>query len=157
MIRGHPPYVAICEAVIKAEKNGMIAMVFENGQDLPVHLVLCDGPCVSFVRVRRMKYPRFSVKDIEAACRNDIALLREISVTDEIFRELWVRGPDRRWHRYLVLPDAIEELDGFDDDGDEKPAEGKVPPSPPVFRDMYRTGQEDEEPEQRVAANGKSP
>ncbi len=56
MIRGHPPYVAICEAVVKAEKYGMIALVLEPGQDQPVHFVLCDGLCVSFVRVRRLKY-----------------------------------------------------------------------------------------------------
>jgi len=139
MIRGRLPYVAIAEAALKAEKHGMTALVLEIDQEQPIHIVLCDGPCVSFIRVRRMKYPRYSTTEIAQLCKNDIAALREIGVTEEVFRELWVRGSDkRRWRRYLILPDAIEELDGFDDDGDRKPVKGKASPSPPaVFAEHY--------------------
>jgi len=40
-------------------------------------------------------------------------------VAQEIFRELWVRGPDREWHRYLVLPGSREILDNRDDPGSD--------------------------------------
>jgi hypothetical protein len=56
-------------------------------------------------------------------------------VTPEIFRELWVRGPDRHWYRYLVLPDSIEVLE--DDDDDEDPGAGVALPPPPVFVPYY--------------------
>ena len=128
MMNGHPPFVAIQEAARRAEKEGMIPLILEAGQDLPVHFVLCDRYCVSFVRVRRLKYPGFAPEEIAISCARDVEALREIAVMEEIFRELWVRGPDRSWHRYLVLRDEIEELEGWDND--EKDPEG-VPPSPP--------------------------
>jgi hypothetical protein len=30
-----------------------------------------------------------------------------------IIRELWVRGPERAWHRYRILPETIEEVIGI--------------------------------------------
>ena len=33
-----------------------------------------------------------------------------LPVPEGIYRELWVRGPGRAWHRYLVLPESVEEL-----------------------------------------------
>jgi hypothetical protein len=67
------------------------------------------------------------------SCKNDIAALRAIAITQEIFRELWVRGPGRHWYRYLVLPDTILILDDEEDDDENKKQEGSgaVPPSPP--------------------------
>jgi hypothetical protein len=106
-------------------------MVFllEPEGDLPFHFVICDRDCISLVRVRRLKYPGYEVAAIEQSCKNDIAALRAVSVTPEIFRELWVRGPDRHWYRYLVLKDGIEPLEnGHDDDREE--TEGSLLPSP---------------------------
>ena len=115
MTRGHPPYVAIGEATRKAKARGLVVFCLDPEGDLPFHFVTCDQNIISLIRVRRLKYPGFDIASIETSCKNDIALLRAIPVTQEIFRELWVRGPDRHWYRYLVLPDSIE----FLEDGDE--------------------------------------
>ncbi|HOX35959.1 MAG TPA: hypothetical protein PLO06_09725 [Methanoregulaceae archaeon] len=123
MIRGHPPYVAIDEAARKARSWGLIALVLGPGQNPPFHFILCEKPCVSFVRVRRLKYPRFAPAEIAVSCRRDIAEIRAMDIPQEIFRELWVRGSNRQWHRYLILADAIEELDGFDDDNQDPKVE----------------------------------
>jgi len=132
--RGHPPHVAIGEAEHKARARGLMVFALEPEGDLPFHFVICDRDCISLVRVRRLKYPGYGVGAIEASCKNDIALLRAIPVTPEIFRELWVRGPDRHWYRYLVLPGSIEVLEDEDDTGDKYRQEGgAVPPSPPPF------------------------
>lgn len=131
MTRGRPPHVAIGEAERKARAKGLMVFALEPEGDLPFHFVICDRDCISLVRVRRLKYPGYKVAAIEQSCKNDIAALRAVPVTPEIFRELWVRGPDRHWYRYLVLPDSIGILE--DDDDDEDPAAGVAPPPPPVF------------------------
>jgi hypothetical protein len=134
MIRGHPPHVAIGEAERKARAKGLMVFAVEPEGDLPVHLVICDRDYISLVRVRRLKYPGYDVPDIEQSCKNDIAALRAIPVTPEIFRELWVRGPDRHWYRYLVLPGSVEILEDDDDTDDNNRQEGgAVPPSFPPF------------------------
>ena len=96
MTRGHPPWVAIGEALRKAKAQGHLVFALEPAGELPVHFVTVDGDCISLVRVRRLKYPGYTVEEIEASCKKDIAELRSITVTAEIFRELRVRGPD--WH-----------------------------------------------------------
>jgi hypothetical protein len=135
MTRGHPPHVAIGEAERKARAKGLMVFLLEPEGDLPFHFVICDRDCISLVRVRRLKYPGYEVAAIEQSCKNDIAALRAVPVTPEIFRELWVRGPDRTWHRYLVLKDGIEPLEnGPDDDGEE--TQGSLLPSP---KDLMRS------------------
>jgi hypothetical protein len=111
MTRGHPPHVAIGEAERKARAEGVMVFALEPEGDLPFHFVICDRDCISLVRVRRLKYPGYGIAAIEHSCKNDIAALRAVSVTPEIFRKLWVRGPDRHWYRYLVLRDSIEPLE----------------------------------------------
>jgi len=61
------------------------------------------------------------VEEIGESCKRDIAGLRSITVTEELFRELWVRGPDRHWYRYLVLPESVEAMVSWDEpeDGEE--------------------------------------
>ena len=128
MTRGHPPHVAIGEAERKARMEGVMVFALEPEGDLPFHFVICDRDCISLVRVRRLKYPGYGVAAIEHSCKNDIAALRAVSVTPEIFRELWVRGPDRHWYRYLVLKDRIEALeDGHDDPDGEVASPSPVP------------------------------
>jgi|GEM_PF-715177 hypothetical protein len=114
MTRGHPPHVAIGEAGRKAKARGCLVLVLEPAGELPFHFVTCSGNRISLIRVRRLKYPGFTVEEIEHSCRNDIAALRSVTVTAEIFRELWVRGPDRHWYRYFVQPDSLEVIE--DDD-----------------------------------------
>jgi len=119
MTRGHPPLVAIGEAKRKAAAQGFTLIAVETDGQLPFDFVIYDQGCISLVRVRRLRYPRYEIPDIEISCAQEIAELREIPVTGEIFRELWVTGPDRDWHRFLVLPETIEVLeDGDDDDGE---------------------------------------
>ena len=128
--RGHPPYVAISEAERKAKARGLMVFSLEPGGDLPFHFVICDRDCISLVRVRRLKYPGYTVAEIECSCKNDIAALRAVPVTQEIFRELWVRGPDRHWYRYLVLPGSVEILeDGDEPEDNDRQEGGTIPPS----------------------------
>jgi len=88
-----------------------VVFSLEPAGELPFHFVTVDGPCISLVRVRRLKYPGYTVEEIGESCKKDIAALRSISVTEEIFRELRARGPDRHWYRYLVLPGSVEVLE----------------------------------------------
>lgn len=130
MTRGHPPLVAIAEAERRARAMGLTVFSLEPKGGLPFHFVTLDRPCISLVRVRRLKYAGYDVAEINQSCRNDIAAIRAISVTQEIFRQLWARGPDRHWYRYLVLPDSVEVLEDDDDAESEKPEGGGIPPSP---------------------------
>jgi|GEM_PF-5363607 hypothetical protein len=75
------------------------------GRDvLPFDFIACDQGRTSFVRVRRLWYAGYEVADIGFSCRDDIAALRAMPVLPGISLQLHVRGPDRHWHRYLVLP-----------------------------------------------------
>ena len=76
---------------------------------MPFDFIACDQGRTSFVRVRRLRYAGYEVADIGFSCRDDIAALRAMPVLPGISLQLHVRGPDRHWHRYLVLPDEIIE------------------------------------------------
>jgi hypothetical protein len=115
MTRGYRPIIAIGEAKKKAQTLGLLVFTLEPGESLPFHFVICNRECISLVRVRRLKYPCYDVAAIGYSCRIEIELLRELPVTREIFRELWVRGPDREWYRYLVLPGSVEMLENRDE------------------------------------------
>jgi hypothetical protein len=115
MTRGYRPVIAIGEAKKKALALGLLVFTLEPGDNLPFHFVICSRECISLVRVRRLKYPGYDVAAIGHSCRNEIEILRALPVTREIFRELWVRGPDREWYRYLVLPGSVEMLKNRDD------------------------------------------
>ena len=130
MTRGNPPVVAIGEAKRKAAAKGFMLIAVETDRHLPFDFVINDRDCTSLVRVRRLRYPRYEVPDIGISCAHEIAELRKILVPEEIFRELWVRGPDRSWHWYLVLPDSIEILEDGDDDERDI---GEASP-PPLFQ-----------------------
>jgi len=116
MTRGHPPVVAIGEAKRKAAARGFTLIAVETDGQLPFDFEINDRGCTSLVRVRRLRYPRYDIPDIGISCAQEIAELRKIQLPEEIYRELWVRGPDRHWHRYLVLPDSIEVLEDGDED-----------------------------------------
>ena len=110
MTRGHPPVVAISEARQRAKACGLMTIALDSLEPHPFDFMIFDWGCVSLVRVRRLRYPGFEIPDIARSCAYEIAELREIPVAEEIHRELDVRGPDRAWHRYLVLPDSLESL-----------------------------------------------
>ena len=114
MTRGYKPVVAIGEAQRKATAWGFILIMLVTEAKLSFDFIISDRGCISLVRIRRLKYSQFGIADILRSCGQEIKELREIRIPDGIFRELWVRGPDRTWHRYLVLADGIEALENED-------------------------------------------
>jgi hypothetical protein len=111
LTRGHPPTVAIGEAQRQAASMGCPVLAMSTGGTiLPFDFVIYDQGSISLVRVRRLRYAGYDIADIEVSCRKEIEALRAVTVGPEISRQLHVRGPDRHWHRYLVLPDSIEEI-----------------------------------------------
>lgn len=65
---------------------------------------------IAIVRVRRIKYRSYDVAAIGTSCRKEIGQLRLCPVFGRVNRELWVRGPERTWHRYRVSPDRIKHI-----------------------------------------------
>jgi len=117
MTRGCPPLIAIGEAQRTAQAQGLMVCAPERAGNLPFHFIICERDRISLVRVRRLKYAGYDVAVVGHSCRDDIEMLQTLAVPQEIVRELWVRGPDRAWHRYHVLPGSIEILDGYADPG----------------------------------------
>jgi hypothetical protein len=116
MTRGHPPVVAIGEAKRKAQAGGFMLIAVETDRQIPFDFVINDPGCISLVRVRRLKYASDGISDIRRSCAGEIAALEKMPVPGKIYRELWVRGPDRHWHRYLILPDSVEALENGHDE-----------------------------------------
>jgi hypothetical protein len=115
MTRGYKPVVAIGEAKRKASAWGFVLIAVETETKLPFDFVISDQGCVSLVRVRRLKYAGYGISEIQRLCAQEIGELQGLRVPEEIFRELWVRGAERAWHRYLVLKDTIEALENDED------------------------------------------
>jgi len=88
-----------------------------RGIILPFDFVIYDQGSIILVRVRRLRYAGYEIADVEVSCQKEIEALRAISAGPEISRQLHVRGPDRHWHRYVVLPDSVEEI-GMEADRD---------------------------------------
>ena len=114
MTRGHRPFAAIQETSGIIAARGAVIVVVSPDCSLPFDLVTWEGGVITLIRVRRLKYAGYSVEDIAISCAREIAELRKLPVMESICRELHVRGPDRHWHRYLVLPDRLEELEDVD-------------------------------------------
>jgi hypothetical protein len=119
MTRGHRPVVAIGEAKQKAIAWGFAVIVLLTTLELRFDFAIDDRGCTSLVRVRRLKYSLFGISDVLRSCAQEIRELRELALPDGVYRELWIRGPDRTWHRYLVLGDGIEVLETGEDRKDE--------------------------------------
>ena len=110
MTRGYRPVVAIGEAQRKATAWGFVLIGLVTEAKLPFDFVIHDRGCTSLVRIRRLKYSQYRIPDILISCKTEIKELRELRIPDGIYRELWVRGPGRSWHRYVVLAEGIEVL-----------------------------------------------
>jgi hypothetical protein len=115
MTRGHRPFVAIRETAGILTARGAVIVTVSPECGLPFDLVTWEGGVITLIRVRRLKYAGYGVEDVAISCAREIAELRRVPAPDQIYRELYVRGPDRHWHRYLVLPDRIEMLDDLSD------------------------------------------
>jgi hypothetical protein len=108
MTRGYRPVVAIGEAQRKAVAWGLRVMNVEAETRLPFDFVVDDRGRTSLVRVRRLKYAGYGTAGIERTCRQQLAELRQLPDLGSVSSELWVRGPDRSWHRYQVGKDSLE-------------------------------------------------
>ena len=124
MTRGYRPVVAIGEAQRKATAWGFLLIGLVTGAKLPFDFVINDRGRTSLVRVRRLKYSQYGISDILKLCGHEIEELRELTIPDGIFRELWVRGPDRHWHRYLVLAQSIEARENDENRQEENDSSG---------------------------------
>jgi len=111
MTRGYKPVVAIGEAQRRATAWGFILIGLVTEAKLPFDFVVNNQGRTSLIRVRRLKYSQYGISDILRSCGQEINELRELRIPDGIYRELWVRGPDGTWHRYLILADGIEVLE----------------------------------------------
>jgi hypothetical protein len=111
MSRGHPPVKAIAEAQHVSIARGDIIIPVSPDCKLPFDFIRWEKDTVTLVRVRRLRYAGYRIEDIALSCSREIAELRMILVTDKIQRELTIRGPDRHWHHYLVLPDSLEVIE----------------------------------------------
>ena len=118
MTRGYRPVVAIGEAQKMAVAWGFLLIGLVTEAKLPFDFIIRIDDYTSLVRVKRLKYAAYGIESILVSCAQEIKELREFRIPDAISKELWVRGPDRTWHRYLVLRERIEELKE-----DEKPQE----------------------------------
>jgi len=124
MTRGHKPVVAIGEAQRRATAWGFMLIGLVTELKLPFDFVIRDNDRTSLVRVRRLKYSRFGISDILRSCGQEIKELHELRIPGGICRELWVRGPDRTWHRYLVLADRFDVIENNEGLPEENNTEG---------------------------------
>jgi hypothetical protein len=102
--------MAITDAMLHASAQGSLVVRVETPGFPCDFLAIRDGR-LTIVRVRRIKCGRYSPGEIGASCRQEIAALRKLHLAGDVTRELWVRGPDRHWHRYQVRPDQLESGD----------------------------------------------
>jgi len=124
MTRGYRPVVAIGEAQRKATEWGFMLIMLVTDAKLPFDFVVNIRGCTSLIRVRRLKYSQYGISDIMRSCGQEIKELRELPIPDGILRELWVRGPDRVWHRYLILKEGIEVLENEENRQEENDPAG---------------------------------
>jgi hypothetical protein len=108
--RGRRPKIAIEDAERHAAALGYTVLIPDKTAPYDF-MAVKDGYPV-FVRVRRVKHGLYAVPDIEHSCAKEIADLRKIVFSQAASRQLWVRGTGRSYHRYLIMPDRVEALDG---------------------------------------------
>jgi hypothetical protein len=56
-------------------------------------------------------YSDFRPEQILRTSARQIQELREAAIIPNLTKELWVRGPDRTWHRYHILPETIDPVE----------------------------------------------
>jgi len=130
MTRGYKPVVAISEAQRKATAWGFILIGLVTEAKLQFDFVINKNDRTSLVRVRRLKYASYGHENILKSCAQEIKELRQLRIPDGILEKLWVRGPDRTWHRYLVLVDRIEAIGNDESRPEENNPAGSRPADP---------------------------
>lgn len=110
MTRGIRPVAGIAEAKRLATAWGCALIEIGMEAQMPFDFGIHENGSTSLVRVRRLKNHGYRVEFIGRSCAEQIREFRELVLPEGIGRELWVRGPERAWHRYRVLPDTVEEI-----------------------------------------------
>ena len=108
MTRGVRPVAGIAEAMRMATAWGFTLIEIGMEAQVPFDFGIHYNGSTSLVRVRRLKNHGYRVEIIGRSCAGQIRELRELALPEGVAKELWVRGPERAWHRYRVLPDTIE-------------------------------------------------
>lgn len=108
--RDKRPVVAIREAKRRAAIWGFAVADIVTDEDLPYDFIAMKDGITSFVRIRRIRDSWFDIKKIQERCWKQIAGFREMKQQQGLIFELWIRGFARAFHRYRILPDAIEKI-----------------------------------------------
>jgi len=82
-----------------------------NTARIPCDFMAIHEGQLTLARVKRIRYARYGLPDIAASCRREILELRGTPVSENTSRELWVRGPGRHWHGYVISPERIDVSD----------------------------------------------
>lgn len=104
------PVVAIHEAKRRAALWGFAIADVVSKDDLPYDFIAMKDGITSFVRIRRIRDSWFDSKNIQERCGNEIAEFRAMKQQPGLIFELWIRGFARAFHRYRILPEAIEKI-----------------------------------------------
>jgi len=108
MTRGIRPVAGIAEAKRMATAWGFTLIEIGMEAQMPFDFGIHENGSTSLVRVRRLKHHGYRAESIGRSCADQIREFRELVLPEGVGRELWVRGPERAWHRYRVLPETVE-------------------------------------------------
>jgi hypothetical protein len=87
---------------------GFLLIELVTEAKIPFDFIVHDSGSTSLVRVRRLKHHGYGAEIIGRSCADQIREFRELVLPAGVGRELWVRGPERAWHRCRVLLDTVE-------------------------------------------------
>jgi hypothetical protein len=104
------PFVAIREAKRRAVIWGFAVADVVSDDVLPYDFIAMKEGVTSFVRIRRIRDSWFDSKIVQERCRKEITGFRAMKQQPGLIFELWIRGYARAFHRYRILPDAIEKI-----------------------------------------------
>ncbi|NTV00787.1 MAG: hypothetical protein HGA55_06680 [Methanoregulaceae archaeon] len=121
MSRGRSPKKAIAEAKEYATSKGY-QVIHSDRSGYPFDFMISREQRITLVRVRRFRYRGYDSECVRSHCRDEIKELRNCTVSGT--RELWVRGPDRTWHRYRITADGIRRIGRWEVSYDHQPPEG---------------------------------
>jgi hypothetical protein len=110
MTRGIRPVAGIAEAKRLATAWGCTLVEIGMEAQVPFDFGIQYNGSTSLVRVRRLKNHGYRSDLIGRSCADQIREFRDLVIPQGVSRELWVRGPERAWHRYRVLPETVEEI-----------------------------------------------
>jgi len=130
MTRGVRPVAGIRDAKRRATAWGFAVIELVMEAKAPFDFAVHYRGSTSLVRVRRLKLNAYRVETIRISCAQEIREFRELALPEGIARELWVRGPQRAWHRYRIERETIEEITDL------------LPTGPPIGGTGTGTGEE---------------